>query len=87
MKRILIPEQYQEDSEQSRKESKMKYVAMYDEEYVEKLVKQIETLSDTLYGSIKEHHNRGVQRFGIEKIARAKVTISNFRAAKDGKTK
>ena len=76
---ILIPENYQPDSEETRKETKLKYKKMYDEKYVESLIKQVETLSDSLQVAIADSKNRGTQRCAIMYIRKAHDIIRKFK--------
>lgn len=79
----LIPETYQEDSFETRKENpQLKYARMYDEKYVDGLIQQIKDLSDVAHLAIKESKNRGTQRCAIPIIRKALETLVMFRAFK-----
>ncbi len=77
----LIPKNYQEDSEQTRKEvsHQITYEKMYHEDYVKSLVDQIETLSDSLQVAIVDSKNRGTQRCAIVFIKKAHQVIAKFK--------
>jgi len=75
----LIPEQYQTDSADSRKDSGMKYVKMYHEDYVKDLVQQIKDLGESLHGAINDSSNRGTQRASIPVIQKAYKTVEDFK--------
>lgn len=75
----LIPENYTEDFEQSRKESKQTYTKMYNEDYVRGLIDQVKALSEHLHGAIIHATNRGTQRAAIPEIRKALKTIEEFK--------
>lgn len=77
----FVPETYQEDSEDTRKEMrlKLKYVKMYHEDFVNDLVQQVKDLSESLHGAINDSKNRGTQRAAIPVIRKAYKTVKEFK--------
>lgn len=75
----LIPESYQPDAEDTRKENPhIKYVKMYNEDYVRELVRQVKDLSACLHGAINDSKNRGTQRACIPMIRKGLKTAEDF---------
>lgn len=77
----FVPETYQEDSEDTRKEMrlKLKYVKMYHEDFVNGLIDQIKGLSECLHGAINDSKNRGTQRACIPLIKKGYATVKEFK--------
>lgn len=77
----FVPETYQEDSEDTRKEMrlKLKYVKMYHEDYVKDLIQQVNDLSQGLHSAINDSKNRGTQRASIPLIRKAYKTVEDFK--------
>lgn len=75
----LIPETYQPDSADSRKESGLKYVKMYHEDFVKELIQQVKDLSECLHGAINDSKNRGTQRACIPMIQKGYKTVEDFK--------
>lgn len=75
----IIPESYQPDTADSRKESGLKYVKMYHEDYVRGLIQQIQDLSETAHSAINDAKNRGTQRAAIQTIKKGYETVKEFK--------
>jgi hypothetical protein len=77
----LVPKNYQEDSEETRKEMRLQitYEKMYHEDYVNDLIKQIHDLSVTAETAIGESKNRGTQRCAIPIIRKGYQTVRKFK--------
>lgn len=75
----LIPVKYQEDTPESRKESRMDYERMYHEEYVKELFEQINDLTDCLHGAIMDSQNRGTQRMCIPVIRKSHQIMEEWK--------
>lgn len=75
----LIPETYQPDTADSRKESGLKYVKMYHQDFVKGLIQQIQDLSESLHSAINDSKNRGTQRAAIPNIQKGYKTVKDFK--------
>lgn len=76
----LIPKNYQEDSVETRNENpQIKYDKMYEQKYVEGLIKQIRELSELAQTVIVESKNRGTQRMAIPYIKKGYQTVREFK--------
>lgn len=75
----MIPKTYQPDTADSRKESGLEYVKMYDETYVQEMAQTIRDLSDSLQIAIGKSTSRGVQRCSIPIIQRAHALLKDWK--------
>lgn len=76
----IIPESYQPDTADTRKENpQIKYVKMYHEDYVKGLIQQIQDLSESLHSAINDSKNRGTQRAAIPTIQKGYKTVQEFK--------
>lgn len=76
----LIPETYQPDSADTRKENpQIKYVKMYDQKFVDDLVQQVDDLAKSLHTAINDAKNRGTQRATIPLIKKAYKTVEDYK--------
>lgn len=75
----MIPETYQPDTADSRKESGLKYIKMYDEKYVQEMAQMIRDLSDSLQIAVGKSTSRGIQRCSIPLIQRAHKLLTDWK--------